>query len=53
MDFIDYIVQENGSLYIDSNGIVLKTCIYGYQGTATCIEISAIFSIIRVDDGSF
>ncbi|MEF9921456.1 MAG: hypothetical protein RR769_00960 [Anaerovoracaceae bacterium] len=39
---MDYIVQAKGSLYIDANGVATVSCsVYGYQDTATRVEISA------------
>lgn len=39
---MDYIVQADGSIYIDSNGVAtVKSSVYGYQGTTTRVEISA------------
>lgn len=40
--YMEYIVQANCNLYIDSNGIAtVKSSVYGYQGTTTRVEISA------------
>lgn len=40
--YMDYIVQANGTLYINSNGTATVDCdVYGYQGTTTRVEINA------------
>jgi hypothetical protein len=40
--YMDYIVQANGTLYINSNGVATVDCdVYGYQWTTTRVEISA------------
>lgn len=39
---MDYIMQADANLYIDSSGVAtVKISVYGYQGTTTRIEISA------------
>lgn len=40
--YMDYIIQANGTLYINSKGVATVDCdVYGYQGTTTRVEISA------------